>query len=76
MEIHLTRELEVKLGSLAKDLQCSLDELVQQALDRYVEDAVGLAAEVREGEDSAEREGWLTTEEVFARLNQHTLKTA
>jgi len=34
------------------------------------------AADLREGEESAEREGWLTNEEVFERLSRRLRKTA
>jgi hypothetical protein len=36
----------------------------------------GLMADLREGEESAERDGWLTQEEVFERLNHRLRKTA
>jgi hypothetical protein len=45
-------------------------------MDRFFDHLDGLAAELREGEESAEREGWLTNEEVFERLNRRLVKTA
>ena len=52
------------------------DELGQQAIDRYLDHIETLTADIREGEESAEREGWLTHDEVFENLHKRLLKTA
>ena len=53
-----------------------LDVTPEEMMDRFFDRLDGLAAELREGEESAEREGWLTDEEVFERLNRRLVKTA
>jgi len=76
MSIQLTPALELKLDQIARETNRTTNDLVQETMDDYVKHIASLTAEVREGEESAEREGWLTHEEVFERLNKRLLKTA
>ena len=76
MVIHLTPALEQRLEHLAAEVHRTPDELAQEALDSYLAHVEALSAEIREGEESADREGWLSNEEVFARIKQRLLKTA
>lgn len=76
MSIHLTPALERQLDQIAAETNRTTSDLVQEALDDYVKHVASLTAEVREGEESAERDGWLTHDEVFERLNKRVLKTA
>ena len=76
MSIQLTPTLEQQLDQIAAETNRTTNDLVQETMDGYVKHIESLAAEVREGEESAEREGWLTHEEVFERLNKRLLKTA
>jgi len=76
MTLHLAPELEQKLQYLAAQTERTPDELAQEAVENYLKRIEALATAVREGEESAEREGWLTHDEVFDRLNKRLLKTA
>ena len=76
MAVHLAPELEQKLRHLAAKTERTTDELAQEAVDSYLRHVESLTAAVREGEESAKREGWLSHEEVFERLNKRLLKTA
>ena len=75
MPLHLTPELEQRLAQLAAQTSRSPDEIAQEALEGYATYLESLIADIREGEESVEREGWLTHEEVFERLNKRLLKT-
>jgi predicted transcriptional regulator len=70
MAIQLTSDLEHRLEHLAAESQRPVDELAQEILEDYLTYVEVLTEEVREGDESAEREGWLTTEEVFERINK------
>lgn len=76
MTLHLAPELEERLENLAIVSKRTPDELAGEAVSNYLSYVENLAAEVREGEDSAERDGWLTHEEVFKRLDERLRKTA
>jgi predicted transcriptional regulator len=76
MTVHLTAAQEQRLEHLAAQSERSSDELAQEAIDKFLDHKESLIAEVREGEESAEREGWLSHEEVFERLNKRLHKTA
>ena len=76
MAVHLTPALEQRLEHLANESHRSSDELAQEALESYLAHIEALIAEVRAGDESAEREGWLSNEEVFARIKERLLKTA
>ncbi len=76
MSIQLTSGLEHQLEQIAAETNRTTSDLVQEAMDGYVKHIASLTATIREGEESAERDGWLTHEEVFERLNKRLLKTA
>jgi len=76
MTVHLTPELEQRLQRRLPPLSSRAEDVAQEAVHSYLNHIEELAAAVREGEESAEREGWLTHEEVFERLNERLLKTA
>jgi predicted transcriptional regulator len=76
MTIPVSTELEERLERLAIETQRTAAELAQQAVEGYLGHVESLTAAVREGEESAERHGWLTHEEVFERLNKRLLKLA
>ena len=76
MTVHLTPELEQLFQQRAAATQQSAEDVAQEAVHSYLNHVEELAAAVRKGEESAEREGWLTHEEVFERLNERLLKTA
>jgi predicted transcriptional regulator len=76
MTVQLTTAQEQRLESIAAASNRTTDELAQEALDAYLQHIELLTAAVREGEDSAEREGWLTNDEVFGRLHERIRKTA
>jgi hypothetical protein len=72
MAVQLKPEQEQRLREAALRLGVTPEEM----MDRFFDHLDGLAVELREGEESAEREGWLTNEEVFERLNRRLVKTA
>jgi predicted transcriptional regulator len=76
MVIELTVEQEQRLRRLAADENRSLEEVVHDAIDVWLQRVSDLTQAIQEGEDSAEREGWLTNEEVFARLRERLPKPA
>ncbi|HVG27329.1 MAG TPA: hypothetical protein VM865_06970 [Acidobacteriaceae bacterium] len=76
MELRLTRTQEQQLRQLAADSRRTPEELACEAIKGYLDHVEELTAEVREAEEAAERQGWLTNEEVFDQLKTHLLKTA
>jgi predicted transcriptional regulator len=76
MAVHLTTEQEERLTKLAAETGMTGEELGQQVVERYIRHIDTLIADVREGEESAEHEGWLTHDEVFENLHKRLLKTA
>jgi len=76
MTIDLTPEEEQRLGQLAAESHRTPEVVAKELFQRYLRHVGELAAAVREGEESAEREGWLTHDEVFERLNRRLNKAA
>jgi predicted transcriptional regulator len=76
MTIDLTPEQEQKLGALAAASHRTPEAIAQEVFQGYLLHVAELTEAVREGEESAEREGWLTHDEVFDRLGKRLLKTA
>ena len=76
MAVQLKPGQEERLQQLASQSGLTPDQLAVEVLDGYLKYIEDLAAQVREGEDSAERDGWLTHQEVFERLNKRLLKSA
>jgi predicted transcriptional regulator len=67
---------EERLQQIAVERGVPLEQVLAEVLDGYLDHMQGLMADLREGEESAERDGWLTHEEVFERLNHRLAKTA
>jgi predicted transcriptional regulator len=76
MAIQLRHDQEERLQRMAVERGVPVEQVLLELIDRILEHAEGLAADLREGEESAEREGWLTQEEVFERLHHRLAKTA
>jgi len=76
MTVNLTPALEHDLEQLAIECNSTPTALAQQAVEEYVQHMKQLTAEVHEGEESAEREGWIPHEEVFDQLRKRLRKTA
>jgi predicted transcriptional regulator len=76
MAVQLRPEQEERLRQIATERGVPVEQVLAEVLDDYLDHIQGLMAELREGEESAEREGWLTNEEVFERLNRRLAKTA
>jgi predicted transcriptional regulator len=76
MTIDLTPEEEQRLEQLAAESHRTPEAVAQEFFQGYLRHMGELAEAVREGEESAEREGWLTHDEVFERLNGRLTKAA
>jgi predicted transcriptional regulator len=76
MAVQLKPEQEERLQQLAAERGVTLEQVLSEVLDGYLNHMEGLMADLRGGEESAERDGWLTQEEVFERLNHRLRKTA
>jgi predicted transcriptional regulator len=76
MAVHLKPEQEERLKQMAAERGVPVEQVFAELLDRIFDRVDGLAADLREGEESAEREGWLTQEEVFEGLRHRPAKTA
>ena len=76
MAIQFTPDQEQRLNQLAATSNRTADELAQEAISGYLNHVESLITAVREGEESAERDGWIPHEEVFERLNKRLLKSA
>jgi len=70
MELHVTPEMQEKLAHLAALQGRNTDELVQDALTRYLEEEARFIEAVRLGEDALERGEYFTHEEVGERLER------
>jgi predicted transcriptional regulator len=76
MTIDLTPAEESRLLEIASEAQRTPEEIAQEAVSGWLRHVSELAADIHEAEQSAEREGWLTHDEVFERLNVHLTKAA
>lgn len=76
MAVHLTPAQEQRLEHLAAQTARSSDELAQEAIDKFLNYREALITAVREGEQSAEQDGWLSHEEVVDRISKRLSKTA
>jgi predicted transcriptional regulator len=76
MTLQLTPALEQRLENLASQEGRPAAELAQEAIGLYLQHLEMLSAEVREAEEEADREGWLTSEQVLERIKHRFLKTA
>ncbi len=70
MEVHVTAEMQARLAHLAAQQGRNTDELVQDALTRYLEEEARFVEAVTLGEDALERGEYLTHEEVGKRLER------
>jgi predicted transcriptional regulator len=70
MEVHVTSEMQAKLAHLAAQQGRNTDELVQDALTRYLEEEARFVAAVKLGEEALERGEYFTHEEVGERLER------
>jgi predicted transcriptional regulator len=70
MEVHVTAEMQARLAHLAAQQGRNSDELVQDALTRYLEEEARFVEAVTLGEDALERGEYLTHEEVGKRLER------
>jgi predicted transcriptional regulator len=70
MEVHFTPELEAKLTHLAVIQGRDADELVQDALARYLENESQFLEAVEKGIAAAERGEFIDEEEMDTRVEQ------
>jgi predicted transcriptional regulator len=70
MEVHVTGELEAKLAQSAALRGCSPEQLVQDALTRYLEEEARFAEAMKRGEGALARGEYLTHEQVGQRLQR------
>ncbi len=70
MQVHLTPEQEARLVELAARDGRSPDQLVQEALDRFLEADAGFVEAVTKGLASLDRGESLTHEEVGNRIDR------
>ena len=70
MEVHVTAEMQARLAHLAAQQGRNSDELVQDALTRYLEEEARFVEAVTLGEDALERGEYLTHEEMGERLER------
>ena len=70
MEVHVTGELEAKLTHSAALQGCSPEQLVEDALTRYFDEAARFVDAVKRGEEAFERGEYLTHEQVGQRLQR------
>jgi predicted transcriptional regulator len=76
MAVQLKPGQEEQLQQLALERGVTVEQVFSEVIDWYLNRIQGLKDELREGEESAEREGWLTQEEVFEQLHHRLAKTA
>lgn len=76
MSIQLSPVLEERLEHLAAVTNQTAEEVAKEAIEAYLKRIDMLTAAVNEAEATADRDGWLTHEEVFERLDKRLLKSA
>ena len=70
MEVHFTPELEAKLSHVAAQQGRDTNELVQDALARYLDDESRFLEAVERGIAAADRGEFIEEEEMNARVEQ------
>jgi predicted transcriptional regulator len=68
MELHVTGELEAKLADSAARQGREPDEVVQDALTRYLEEEARFVEAVKRGDAALDRGDYLSHEELGERL--------
>jgi predicted transcriptional regulator len=76
MAVQLKSGQEEQLQRIAAERGITIEQVLTEVLEDYLRYIERLMADLREGEESAERDGWLTHEEVFERLNHRLAKSA
>jgi predicted transcriptional regulator len=70
MEVRVTPELEAELARIAARQGCDTNALVQEVLNRYIEQEARFTEAVQKGIASAERGHLLDHDEVVARIEK------
>lgn len=70
MEVHLTPEQEIQFAQLATGKGRETDELVREAIGRYIEEESRFIEAVQLGEAELKRGEYLTHEEVGAQISR------
>jgi predicted transcriptional regulator len=70
MEVHFPSELQAKVADLAAKQGRGTDELVQDAVARYVDDETRFLQAVEKGIAAAERGEFIEEEEMDARVKR------
>jgi predicted transcriptional regulator len=70
MEVQLNPEQEAQLSRMAAQAGRDVDELAREAVDRYIAEEAHFAAAVQEGIAEADRGEFLTSSEVWERVER------
>jgi predicted transcriptional regulator len=70
MEVQLNPEQEARLSEIAAQAGRGIDELAREAVDRYLAEDAHFRAAVQEGIDAADRGEFLTSTEVWERVER------
>ena len=70
MEIPLTPDQEARLARLAARNGCSTGDVVRDAIDRFLNDESRFAEAVQAGVAAADRGDFLSSEEVWAKVER------
>ena len=70
MEVHFAPETENKLRRLARDTGRNAEQIVQEAVERFVREDAEFLEAVQKGFDSLDRGNFLSHEQVGARIQR------
>jgi len=70
MEVQLKPEQEAQLSRIAAQAGRNVDELAREAVDRSLAEEAHFAAAVQEGIDAADRGEFLTSSQVWDRVER------
>ena len=70
MEVQLNPEQEAQLSRIAAQAGRDVDQLAREAVDRYLAEEAHFAAAVQEGIDAADRGEFLTSSQVWDRVER------
>lgn len=70
MEVQLKPEQEAQLSRIAAQAGRDVDQLAREAVDRYLAEEAHFAAAVQEGIDAADRGEFLTSSQVWDRVER------